>query len=666
MQYSSLEQRPPSTDGTRLAREQHTMGSDMRTHQTAHRLHALLCIGVHLVLIAAHVALLVVCIGHHEQNVTFALVGTIWMTISVALTQSLAFRNDVYVRQTLTALHDKGRAWLGFGAACMALWDQCRLPATVLGVAGIAVYLLGVLLLHITIPAMLHVVPYNASVPTLNTTLLANFTTERASFATTYDILTVYGQTPTLGLQDNMVYDVIPAVASAVGTARVNASVYGVACAAPPPPPAPLPATTSNALTTLPQQDTNIWLLSVPALPGAPDTPSLASLPYGANVVYTAQQTSCTPGECWAPIVVISTVAVLDDAGNSAPGAAGGWAPVEPVVIPGSDTAVLITAVQLLACNVQVTNMLVDVDVNTRTPVSVPPPPPSALWTAWAPPADTSLTDQLRVAQSAPYYSPPSGHASPFSLNIGAYNGSAPAGVPPVSTLAFDRGTLLVPGNSSAAALANAALENDRVGIAVPSAFDVFLTEDLRVASENRTNVTLAEINRSVEKALAATAWYANNANYSSPHAISQVVQMDNIYLGANVQPLNLTSNNTGELGAPTGEAVIIVTVQRLRLNLSIVPIIIGLAASVVLLLVCVALIRTPRAARTASVAVDVDSGGLLEYTWLLGYEPHLAEVESPDLRNLRAAGMFEVDMADRVRRRVVTRVSTAGDKDWQ
>ena len=34
----------------------------------------------------------------------------------------------------------------------------------------------------------------------------------------------------------------------------------------------------------------------------------------GANVVYTAQQTSCTPGECWAPIVVISTVAVLDDA----------------------------------------------------------------------------------------------------------------------------------------------------------------------------------------------------------------------------------------------------------------------------------------------------------------------------------------------------------------
>ena len=35
-----------------------------------------------------------------------------------------------------------------------------------------------------------------------------------------------------------------------------------------------------------------------------------------------------------------------------------------------------------------------------------------------------------------------------------------------------------------------------------------FLTEDLRVATENRTNVSLAEINLSIGKALAATAWY--------------------------------------------------------------------------------------------------------------------------------------------------------------
>ena len=35
-----------------------------------------------------------------------------------------------------------------------------------------------------------------------------------------------------LGLQDNMVYDVIPAVPSANGTTTVNASVYDVDCGA--------------------------------------------------------------------------------------------------------------------------------------------------------------------------------------------------------------------------------------------------------------------------------------------------------------------------------------------------------------------------------------------------------------------------------------------------
>ena len=35
---------------------------------------------------------------------------------------------------------------------------------------------------------------------------------------------------PTLGLLDNMVYDVIPQVAGATGNATVNASVYDVQC----------------------------------------------------------------------------------------------------------------------------------------------------------------------------------------------------------------------------------------------------------------------------------------------------------------------------------------------------------------------------------------------------------------------------------------------------
>ena len=45
-----------------------------------------------------------------------------------------------------------------------------------------------------------------------------------------YDILSVYGQFPTLGLLDNFVYDIIPTVPSGVGTTTVNASVYDIEC----------------------------------------------------------------------------------------------------------------------------------------------------------------------------------------------------------------------------------------------------------------------------------------------------------------------------------------------------------------------------------------------------------------------------------------------------
>lgn len=45
-----------------------------------------------------------------------------------------------------------------------------------------------------------------------------------------YDILSVYGQIPTPGLLDNMVYDLIPALPTARGAAFVNASLYDVDC----------------------------------------------------------------------------------------------------------------------------------------------------------------------------------------------------------------------------------------------------------------------------------------------------------------------------------------------------------------------------------------------------------------------------------------------------
>lgn len=47
-----------------------------------------------------------------------------------------------------------------------------------------------------------------------------------------YDILSVYGQFENIGLQDNMIYDIIPVVPQAVDTTTVNATIFTADCGA--------------------------------------------------------------------------------------------------------------------------------------------------------------------------------------------------------------------------------------------------------------------------------------------------------------------------------------------------------------------------------------------------------------------------------------------------
>lgn len=65
-----------------------------------------------------------------------------------------------------------------------------------------------------------------------------------------YDILLSYGQVPTLGLMDNMVYDLVPPVQQAVGNVTVNASIYNVQCYALPDA-SPVPPTAVSAAHTV-------------------------------------------------------------------------------------------------------------------------------------------------------------------------------------------------------------------------------------------------------------------------------------------------------------------------------------------------------------------------------------------------------------------------------
>ena len=48
---------------------------------------------------------------------------------------------------------------------------------------------------------------------------------------------------------------------------------------------------------------------------------------------------------------------------------------------------------------------------------------------------------------------------------------------------------------------------------------------------------------------------------------------------------------------------------------------------------------------------MDVDISGMLQMAWMLG-DPHLADVDTPELDKLRPAGMYTVEPSDMLLRR--------------
>ena len=71
---------------------------------------------------------------------------------------------DLLTGQTLTTVHDKSSAWYGLGSALTSLYQQTKFRSSLVGVASIVVYLFCVFVLHITIPSMFSVEPYNATI----------------------------------------------------------------------------------------------------------------------------------------------------------------------------------------------------------------------------------------------------------------------------------------------------------------------------------------------------------------------------------------------------------------------------------------------------------------------------------------------------------------------
>ncbi|KAL1732315.1 hypothetical protein EV714DRAFT_206955 [Schizophyllum commune] len=155
---------------------------------------------LHILLISMHIVLLVICKLRIEERVFIPLsehwigrtstamtvVATIFATLYIALlvwlTQRLAMqRLLVAMPTTASGIHDEFNAWIGLGSALMTLLNQFSVKTAAKWVFCITTYLVNMSILHVTIPAMFTV--------KTGTIYIANSTTSRLAYPHVYDLI---------------------------------------------------------------------------------------------------------------------------------------------------------------------------------------------------------------------------------------------------------------------------------------------------------------------------------------------------------------------------------------------------------------------------------------------------------------------------------------------
>ncbi|KAJ3556890.1 hypothetical protein NM688_g1773 [Phlebia brevispora] len=163
-----------------------------------------------------------------------------YCAVLMLLTQRIMLHEFLRRPQTLTAIHDKLSAWLGVGSSLQTLWQQIHLVTDFLGISMITLYLLLIYIVHTTLPAIFGVTTQNVTVAVTHPTMLArqtNVSTLLRSENNLVDlrsILEVYNtlDLTTVGVLDNMIYDIIPVVTNAADAGvDVNATTFTVDCA---------------------------------------------------------------------------------------------------------------------------------------------------------------------------------------------------------------------------------------------------------------------------------------------------------------------------------------------------------------------------------------------------------------------------------------------------
>lgn len=141
--------------------------------------------------------------------------------------------------------------------------------------------------------------------------------------------------------------------------------------------------------------------------------------------------------------------------------------------------------------------------------------------------------------------------------------------------------------------------------------------------------ITLHDLENSIASATAASYWAAL---YAKAGGLK------------NDDPYNVDNVNNFKVEAMAGNATITYPYTVMRLNINLIPVAVGLGASIGLLVLAYQLIGKPIAGDSG-----IDTIGVLQILWLMRTRPDLqrliSEVDEPSVDNLRRTGMVNTSM---------------------
>ncbi|KIP09766.1 hypothetical protein PHLGIDRAFT_302484 [Phlebiopsis gigantea 11061_1 CR5-6] len=356
-----------------------------------------LCIILHTLLVLAHVALVVVIAHHYEHRVTAETgdhatrlstivtvvtqtIGTVYSAVLVLLTQRLALKREFYVRQALSALHDKSTAWSGIGSSFLTLWGQLRVRTAPVRLFMIASYLAGIFVFHITTPSLFNVAPYNVTTLVKQTTAQSRVIPNISSAVITgglfpesiysiLEVLPLYPDLDTPGLLNSTLYDVVPLLDDATGEVIVSAAQFEVDCGA-------VRGGYINDIASINGGEESLyeWANVSVGVPGV-----VLNLISAANPSLVVTSAVYNSSANYPFVIVTATVNVTDDSGTmQSVHSINPWA-----IKATNDSSILYATTQLLACNVDLKNATVNVSAKTGKLLREPFTQPQAAWHDW-------------------------------------------------------------------------------------------------------------------------------------------------------------------------------------------------------------------------------------------------------------------------------------------